>query len=616
MPEMVSTTADEFVPEEAGRLRAEASTDIAVSAEYPSLPARDPDPIGRAADLERTRGAWAWSDDHVAGMAVLKLSQAEALDPSQPLDHRKHLPVEAHLPASYLSDRAASLVPLAAAAIRLRSPSGSTPEGTAAPSIASYQALIRKPLVQPELCLRGLEDRMFAWQRVAGPNPMAIRGVESLPAQIHLDDALLEGVWREGLDLATELADGNIFIADYTQLDCIGTSQDDSGVRQVWPLVGVFHVDRKARPDAELMPLAIQLGTRAEPEQCYTPNDGVRWTIAKTAFQCADLTSQTLSAHLVRRLFALEGIVVACHRTLSARHPLMVLLRPHFKGVVFTNLEARAKLIGPGGKLDRLVAGGILNGLRLLRGQSGDPQAVASDDSAAPVGCRGASLEDFSLLVDLSTRKADRIPNYPYAEDAQNVWGVIHAFCREYVAVYYGHDDNVATDEELQDLIRELASQSGARMSGVRPVQTRAALADLLTHIIYTSGPQHAALNNSLYECAASAANMPFALYRSLPDDLKQRTDEQAQAFLLELLPPLDKAEAQLQLLVELTSFQPGRLGQYAPTDFTDPLIQAAVGRFQRRLSALEHLVDARNTARSVPYPYLKPTNIPCSASS
>jgi hypothetical protein len=39
-------------------------------------------------------------------------------------------------------------------------------------------------------------------------------------------------------------------------------------------------------------------------------------------------------------------------------------------------------------------------------------------------------------------------------------------------------------------------------------------------------------------------------------------------------------------------------------------LVQAAIARFQERLAAVDHIVDARNTARLVPYPFLKPSNI------
>jgi arachidonate 15-lipoxygenase len=490
--------------------------------------------------------------------------------------------------------------------VRDRSASDRIADRGPLPDSAAYLDLIRRPLVQPETCRRGLEDDVFAWQRVAGLNPLVIRGVRRLPAGVSLDEARLRGVWREGLDLATELADGNIFVTDYTVVDGIGTSTDDAGTRQVWPLIGIFHVDRKANPDANLMPLAIQLGTKGRPNQLCTPSEGPRWTIAKTALQCADLTLHELDAHLGRSHLGLEGIVVACHRTLSRRHPLMALLRPHFRMVAFSNLEARMQRVGPGQKLDRLMAGGVHNGISFLR----RVRAATAADGDAKTPSRTLDLAEFSLLADLAERGVDGIPTYPYAEDAANVWGVIHAFCREYVAVYYGHDDDVSADEEVQALVWELASHEGARLHGVRPIESRAALVDLMTHFIFASGPQHSAVNYAQYECAASAANMPLALYRALPDDLRSFTDDEARAFLLEMLPPVEKANAQLRIMVELTSFQFDRLGHYLPDDFTDPLVQAAIARFQERLAAVDHIVDARNTARLVPYPFLKPSNI------
>jgi arachidonate 15-lipoxygenase len=583
------------------------SDDEFAPVERPCLPSQDTNAAERAEWLADARQRWQFEYDYIQGMAVLKIDGITETSLSQAVRARKYLPREARPPVDYIPLRAASLTALARSTLRERVSEGLVADTGPVDDIADYNRIVRRPLKLPETCERWTEDRVFAWQRVAGANPLVIQGIDAIPDHVSLTDDRLAGVWREGLHLADELAAGNVFMVDLFIVHKVGTATDDSGTRQVWPAVGIFHVDRTADANAPLMPLAIQLGAEANPNLVFTPNDGPRWTIAKVALQCADITLHEMGTHLGRAHFGLESLVVAAYRSLSHRHPLMVLLQPHFRIVLFNNFEGRELLVNEGGKVDTLMAGGRAGELHLVRESAVTGE---TDDPDGSPQTRPISLDNFDLPRDLRERRATNIPQYPYAEDGLAVWEAIFQYCTEYINVYYNDDHAVQNDAELQEYVRLLGAHDGARLADVPAVQTRTAVADLMTRVIYASGPQHSAINFAQYEAAASASNVPLALYRALPPDLHTWDDQRASAFLLELLPPIEKAKAQLSTIVELTSFHYDQLGHFKPGDFKDPIVEPIIERFQERLAALDHTIEARNSERFMAYPFLQPQNI------
>lgn len=76
------------------------------------------------------------------------------------------------------------------------------------------------------------------------------------------------------------------------------------------------------------------------------------------------------------------------------------------------------------------------------------------------------------------------------------------------------------------------------------------------------------------------------------------------------MLPPLDQAQQQLNLLYLLGSVYFTRLGYYEADYFTDPKVAAPLQAFQSRLQEIEATIDQRNRDRP-PYDYLKPSRIP-----
>jgi len=606
MPDLLST-ASELAGEAVDAVRGILIDDEEFEpVSRPCLPSQDSDPGRRAEWLADARARWQWDHSYVEGMALL--DEGDTANPTikQALTPNKHIPREAHPPIDYIPRRAASLTELALSVVRERFAEGLEADKGHVTDLDTYNRIVRAPLKLPETCERWREDAVFAWQRVAGANPLVIQKVTTLPHHIPLTDAQLKGVWRDGLVLEDELAAGNVFMTDYTIMEAVSTTSDDSGTRQVWPVVGLFHVDRSADEHAPLQAIAIHIGMSGNPLQTYTPNDGVRWDIAKSAHQCADITLHEMGTHLGRAHFALETIVVAAYRNLAHNHPLMVLFQPHFRIVVFNNFEGRELLVNPGGKVDQLMAGGVASQLHLVMVSV---DGFEHDTDGSPQ-TKHWTFENFDLPIDLDVRGVKDIPNYPYAEDGMDVWNAIHTFVSEYLDLYYNDDHAVQNDTEVQAWLAEMRDEKGGMMKGVPDVHTKEMLARVATRVIFASGPQHSAVNYAQYECAASASNMPLALYRALPWDLRNWTDERAEAFHKEMLPPIEKAKEQLSTIVELTSFHYDQLGHYKEGDFKDELVEPIIQRFKETLAALDHTIEVRNSKRLVDYPFLQPKHI------
>jgi len=78
----------------------------------------------------------------------------------------------------------------------------------------------------------------------------------------------------------------------------------------------------------------------------------------------------------------------------------------------------------------------------------------------------------------------------------------------------------------------------------------------------------------------------------------------------LKFLPPLEIAQALLDILYLLSSVYYTRLGDYGNDYFTDPVIQNHLAEFQQELLKIENKINERNKTRT-PYEFLLPSKIP-----
>lgn len=480
-----------------------------------------------------------------------------------------------------------------------------------------YQALAQHGTARPvvmEIHERedGLSDREFARQRLAGQNPMIIRRVQAT------DRALLDSLGTSelttGLDL-TQAANANqLFMADYPLLAGLTAAECHPG-RYVGSPIALFHHSQQG-----LEPVLIQL----EPGRVVThKQDRDQWMQAKLYVQVADVTHHELIDHLCNTHLAMEAFAIATPRQLPANHPLCRLLKPHFQFLLAINTRGNEILLSEGAAIDNLMAPIRDVSLELI-------------DRAY----RDRPFEDYALPKNLEQRgvTSSYLPDFPYRDDALLLWQAINTYVSNFLQQYYRNDQAILTDPYLQAWAAELGQplnqrpvqefpQAPAWMPDdistaiglnlpERPAYARVPgfpgaisslqqLIDIATTIIFTCGPQHAAVNFSQFDYVGYVPNAPLAAYCS-PKDCKSLAD---------LLPPADKDIAQIELTFALSGIRWGQLGSSELIQFSDLGDRAVLKQFQQDLKEIEQKIQERDQQRrnkdGITYPYLLPSRIP-----
>lgn len=449
---------------------------------------------------------------------------------------------------------------------------------------------------------QAVRDRVFAWQRLAGANPMILEGVREIPANFKITQAQFQSAVGGNDSLDAALAEGRLYLANYKLLDDLPLGTWHDGLldlprsKHVFAPLALF-VQTKDTPQALgcFVPVAIQChqaGSDSAHTPIFTPRDGVRWEMAKAVVQNADGTIQELVYHLGHTHLVMEAVIVSAQRHLAENHPLFALLKPHFQFTLALNDYAYRHLIAPSGAVDLLFGSTLAGSLTaLVRGM------------AAYRFSRAAPPQDFS---DRRVDDRQALPQYPYRDDALLLWPCLQRFVAQYLRLYYSNDAAVAADTELQAWIEALGSLQGGNIQGVEPVQTLEQLIHTLAQIIFTASAQHAALNYAQFPMMSYGPNLPGALYAPAPTTETPQNEENY----LMLLAPLRQTLMQFNVLYQLSSVRYGKLGFYSPLHFADPRVALLLKRFQQDLAQAEQEIRDREKTRFMAYPYLLPSQI------
>lgn len=485
-----------------------------------------------------------------------------------------------------------------------------------------------------------VQDLAFAWQRLAGANPMALQGIRSIPSAAEaahqrrdLDEAfglhrdleweLLSGKtdafdpgradrlpgWFGVTDdhfqsvmgshdsLARAAAEGRLYLADGKDVAGLPTATWASGElgferpKWIYPTLSLYawKPGDDVRP-GQFVPVAIQCEQAGQNRHVWTPDDGVRWKMARTAVQCADGNTQELKYHLGRTHMVMEAAIVSCRRTMSPNHPVRILLEPHFDFTLPINDFASKNLIAPGGQVDQLFGSTLAGDLEIL--------------------ARGLRTLEFRHITpdrDAAARAVDDtagLPDYPWRDDASLVYPAVHRWVTGYMDLYYESDDAVAEDCELQNFVALFSDGKGGAIQGVDPVQSREAAAWFVGALVWTASSGHSALNYSQFPMLGYVPNVPGALYAAAPTI---DTPNEQMSWMM-MLPPVAQAMAQLQIVYELSGIQVSTLGKYPRGWFIDDRVFPLQKRFRRELASIDKHIQIRNETRFMPYPYLRPS--------
>lgn len=458
----------------------------------------------------------------------------------------------------------------------------------------------------------GLSDREFSRQRLAGHNPMVIR-------RVHLKDQALIQAWASHsstVDLIQSAAENRLFIVEYPLLKDLKVTDLQPGKYQGNP-VTLFH-----RSERGLEPLLIELAPGRVVTPALTGGDTDDWTRAKLYVQSADATHHQLFSHLSYTHLAMEVFAIATPRQLPSNHPFYQLLSPHLQFLLATNQRYNQILLREGSAIGSLLAPVREVSLELMN-----------------KAYREKIFWDYALPNDIEHRGIERkfIPEYPYRDDALLLWDAIAKYASSYLQRHYADDQAVLKDPYVQAWADELSTPLNTRpksefpqlpawcppewaiASGLQPqelppnprvpgftkITSLQQLIDIATIIIFTCGPQHAAVNFSQFDYLGYVANAPFAL-SSHPD---------TPASLSELLPPAEKKLPQMELTFTLSGVSWGKLGSGDLIRFANNGDRQILSQFQSELAEIETKIKHRNHKRliitGVDYPYLLPSRIP-----
>lgn len=455
-------------------------------------------------------------------------------------------------------------------------------------------------LPQPTSLNTWRTDGSFAEQRISGTNPMKIRRLTHSSEVPFPMLGILPGTQQTA---EAAIQSGRLYLADYSDLSFVQGGKYLNRQKYLPAPVALFywstdHMGASLKQltgysgQGELLPIAIQIKSGGP---IYTPyNVGpIDWLIAKLCVQVADANQHEMSSHLCLTHLVMEAFGIATARHLAENHPLGVLLRPHFRFMMDQNNLGMRVLINKGGLVDKLLAGTIEESWTIIKH-----------------AYEGWSFKEFAFPTELKNRHmddSDLLPHYPYRDDGMLLWNAVHRYVRDYLSLYYQTDTDVQQDKELRAWADELSSPSLGRVKDMpQVIETKAELVDIVANIIFTCGPQHAAVNFSQYDYLGFVPNMPAAAYCPVPG----QNDPKTEALLLNFLPPAEQARGQLELVYALTAYQYDRLGFYEEGMFTDPAALQVIETFQQNLAQIEKRINLRNERRLAPYKFMKPSEI------
>lgn len=431
-------------------------------------------------------------------------------------------------------------------------------------------------------------DEIFGWQRLAGTNPRVIQRLtparlDALLKKMPLEDKHVAQVAGPGATIALEIEKNRLYVCDYWLLDGIPLQEG----RHLAAAIGIFWSDGRNR----LLPVAIQLGQK--PGRVRVPGEE-DWEIARTMFAIADFNYHEMGTHLCEAHFSQEAFMVATRRNLPKAHPIGALLVEIYWGLLFNNALGRLKLVNPGGPVDQMMAGKLKDGS--LRVVCDYYKKVWSWDDW--------NLEKYLEKQGMTDTTA--LPVYPYRDDGLPMWRAIRAFADQYVGAYYNDASDVAQDAELQAWLGELLDPDKGNLGSKGFPQTLAnkeSLAEVLARLIWQAGPGHAGINYSQYQHFAVVPNSPGAAYAT-------------EGPLMKVLPPVDKAVAQVDVLNVITQGVFGRIGEFEKSFLNrlNPQATNAVTNYQRALQTCGVDVDQRNKQyprSGLKYVFLHPSNVP-----
>lgn len=461
------------------------------------------------------------------------------------------------------------------------------------PTLEDYENLIEPLKIKPASLSNFQQDKVFAYMQVAGPNPVMLKQIENIDSRLPITNEQYQTIVSQD-SLEAALQEGRLYLADYSKLGTLTNGSVGGLQKYIYAPVALFAVPPDKHPDQNLLPIAIRCQQAVG--DIFTPLDGDSWMAAKTVLQMADSNYHELISHLAQTHLFMEPFVLATNRCFTDQnHQVRLLLKPHLEGTILINYGAHNRLLAPKGAVDSLLSATI---------DSNSQLAIKEAQSHL------ANFNEVAFPRTLEKRgvnNSKQLPIYPYRDDGQRIWDAIHQWVQEYLGLFYSSDQYVETDSQLQSWASELLSKGYCNIgeAGDGRIKTLDYLVEAISTIIFTASVQHAAVNFPQSGLMSYAPAFPLGCYSPAPTSSQQNQD------FMELLPPLERAQLQVQVLYLLGSVYYTKLGDYSGSHFQNTQVKKALDNFKLKLAEIENTILKEDSQRLVSYRYLLPSKIP-----
>ncbi|HLO48897.1 MAG TPA: lipoxygenase family protein [Kamptonema sp.] len=467
------------------------------------------------------------------------------------------------------------------------------------PTLEDYEQLINPLNIKPATLANFQQDKVFAYMQVAGPNPVMLNQIKKIDSRLPITSEQYQNILSEincqdSLEVA--LQEGRVYLSDYSNLGNLLAGNFGGFQKYIYAPLALFAVPPDRYSDKNLVPIAIcTQETPGYENQIFTPLDGDNWMSAKTVLQMADSNYHELISHLAQTHLFIEPFVLATNRCFTDKsHAIRVLLKAHLEGTVLINYAAHKSLLAPAGSIDSLLS------------------ATIGSDCQLAIKAAHSHLANFNQVAFPKTlekrgvNNSKQLPIYPYRDDGQQIWDAIYQWVGEYLRIGYSSDESVKQDRQLQNWAGELLSKGRCNIGedGDGRINTLDYLVEAISTVIFTASAQHAAVNFPQSGLMSYAPAFPLGCYSPAP------TNSQKQQDFMELLPPLERADLQVQILYLLGSVYYTKLGDYSDSYFDDK-VKIALDKFKAKLTEIEYKIIKEDSQRLVSYRYLSPSKIP-----
>ena len=357
----------------------------------------------------------------------------------------------------------------------------------------------------PEVVGRSESDEYFAEMMVAGPDPTRLTRLDAVPGKFPLTSEHLQSVPELAHEtLESAIAAGRVYWVDHAPMSVLENGRHPQAPKYMYSPMAAFAVPRDG---GAIRPFAIQCGQDPAGREIYTPADGYSWKLAKNCVLVAHNTYHGEITHLGLTHLVSEAVLLAAVRNFASMHPVAVLLRRHFEGTMSINKLAVELLIQPGRAVEYLIG----------------------SDLKSTYPWIAEHRKNFSFTGNYLPAKLARsgtdglagLPYFPYRDDGLIVWAAIRRWAGEFVDGYYRSDADVRGDHELQAWAAEVSAADGGAIrdfgAGAGEIADRNDLAEILTMVIWTAGPQHAAVNFTQLEHLSYLPANPLAGFTEEP---------------------------------------------------------------------------------------------------